>query len=508
MGSTATRSASSLAILFLGLLGAVQGSAPNIASTALVGASRDLGMSGGLLALAASTQTLAIAASVISTGLLADRIGRRKLLLAAVLLGAAGNLTVAAAFAPWMYLAGQALIGVGMGAVYAAAFAYIRILAQPEKLAAAIGVFSASVGAFTLVLTLLGGELASGNWRLAYLALPIVCAVCIPLIFWLLPAQAASAAGPNDVLGQALLAGGLVGVLYGVSRLADSFTSPLSWGPILLGVVLLAGFVVRQARGAHPFFPVSLFRSPYFLAAICAGFVYNFGNSIAFLQVTNLWQYVVGLKTSEVSLWQLPLLASGILAALLFGRLMSRGLSNQAALLIGGLTSAVGLVLLGLAYASKDFLMFLPGLVVAGAGVIIASMPYGALILKEAPKAFFGPVTSSRLTFGQLFYSLGLALSTVVVDQLTRGGVVAKLTAAGVPPTQVGSGLDAVNAYATSGTAPSSSVGQQALADASASYALAFQSLMIGVAVVLAAVAVIGFSLIRRAERANAAPTP
>ena len=57
------------------------------------------------------------------------------------------------------------------------------------------------------------------------------------------------------------------------------------------------------------------------LAAILAGFVYNFGNAVVFLQLTNLWQYVNGLKTLEVSLWQLPLLLSGIIAGLVTGRL-------------------------------------------------------------------------------------------------------------------------------------------------------------------------------------------
>ena len=80
-----------LAVPFLGVMGAIQGSAPNINSTALVSLTRDLNMGGGEVALAASLQTIAIAASVITTGLLADRLGRRKVLLAALIVGAAGS---------------------------------------------------------------------------------------------------------------------------------------------------------------------------------------------------------------------------------------------------------------------------------------------------------------------------------------------------------------------------------------------------------------------------------
>ena len=46
---------------------------------------------------------------------------------------------------------------------------------------------------------------------------------------------------------------------------------------------------------------LSPFKNPVFLAAIMAGFIYNFGNAVVFLQLTNLWQYVTGLKTLEVS---------------------------------------------------------------------------------------------------------------------------------------------------------------------------------------------------------------
>ncbi len=53
-----------LAVPFLGVLGALQGADPNIVSTALVGATRGLDMTGGLVALAASISTLALAASV------------------------------------------------------------------------------------------------------------------------------------------------------------------------------------------------------------------------------------------------------------------------------------------------------------------------------------------------------------------------------------------------------------------------------------------------------------
>jgi MFS family permease len=496
----------SVALAFLGVLGAVQGAAPNISSTALVSASRHLDMVGGTLTLAASIQTLAIAATVISTGLLADRFGRRNILMLALVVGVVGNLVIASAPAATFYLLGQALTGIGLGAVFGAAFAYVRVIADPRKLAAAIGLFTAAMMLSTLILTFAGGALASADWRLAFVLIPAVGALCVVLTPVILPRQGRIPNPKKDYLGQLLLISAIAGFLYGVSQLGNSLTAVTTLGPLALGVLLAVLFFWRESRNPNRFFPVSLFRTPVFIAAIFAGLVYNFGTAVAFLQVTNLWQYVNGLETAAVALWQLPLIATGIVAALLFGRLMTRGMSNRVALLIGAVSTSAGFVLLAVFHTSQSFLGFLPGLILVGGGVVIAAIPFGNLILKEAPAAFYGPVTSSKTTIGQFFYSIGFAVSTVVIDKMTRGGTVGRLEAAGVPPQQVGTGLDAVNAYASRGTTPKTSLGKEALADAVTSYGGAFATMMVIAGAVVLVAGVIGFLILRRhhahAERA------
>lgn len=491
---------SAFAVPLLGLFAAIQGAAPNVASTMLVGASKSLGMTGSTQALAASMQTLAIAATVITTGLMADRLGRRHVLMGALLVGAVGTVVVSIAAATWMYFLGMAIVGVGLGAVYGASFAYLKAVVAPDKLAGALGVFTAVLMVATLVFTFVGGALTSIDWRVAFLIFPVVNVIGFFLVPIFLPKQPRVKGGSLDVLGQLLLAIGVVSFLYGVSQLAKSLTAPGTLIPIVLGVVLLVAFAVWESKYSGHFFPMELFRSPVFLAAICFGFLYNFGNSVAFLQATNLWQYVNGLKTSEVSLWQLPLMIAGIGAGLVTGRLMAKGMSNRMAGIIGGAMTTVGFVCFALLHSSKSLIGFLPGLILVGAGVVVASVPYGNLILREAPAKFLGPVSSSRTTFGQFFYSLGFALSTVMIDKLTDGGIVRRLTDAGVQPNQISTGLDAVSAYASSGTAPSTSVGQQALTDAVASYGGAFRTTMLIVAVALALVTVLSAFLLRNGE--------
>ena len=238
------------------------------------------------------------------------------------------------------------LAGVGLGAVFGASFAYIRVVTPPGRIAGAIGVFGAVCGTVTLGLTFLGGSLSSIDWRLAFVVIPVGAALCIIAVRLVLPAQPPVPGGPADIPGQALLALGVVGVLYGLSHTATGLTDVLTLGPLLGGLLLLALFFRRESTNPNRFFPVGLFKSPIFIAAICAGFVYNFGTAVGFLQLTNLWQFINGLTTLEVSMWQLPFLVSGIVAALVFGRLMTRGMSNGVAVLVGSVCATVGFLLL------------------------------------------------------------------------------------------------------------------------------------------------------------------
>jgi len=498
-----------LAIPFLGVLGALQGSAPNVNSTALVSLTKALNMAGGEVALAASIQTIAIAASVITTGLLADRLGRRNVLMVALLVSAAGNAISGLAPVSTIYLLGQAVTGVGLGAVYGAAFGFIHAVAKPGKLAAALGTFGAVIGLATMIFTFMGGALVGVDWRFGFLILAALSVLAFFVVPMTLPRIPTLKNSSLDVVGQVILAVGIIGFLYGVSQLGSSLTAITTLGPLIGGAVVLVVFFVYESKARGAFYPVHIFRSPVFIAAILAGFVYNFGTAVAFLQTTNLWQYVTGVSTQDVAFWQIPLIAAGIMGALLTGRQMAKGMSNRTALLLGTLITVVGFILLALVAGQKSFWLFLPGLVIAGAGLTSVSIPFGNLIIKEAPPAQYGPVTSSRTTIGQFWYSIGFALATVMVDKLTMGGVVKKLTDAGVQPDMIGTAVTSVTQYVKTGDDPSTQAGKQALADAVTSYGTSFTTVMLASAVLMLVAGVTGMLLLKRnAERAEAAPPP
>lgn len=484
----------------------VQTADPTIASTALVESARALQMDAGLQAIAASISTLMLAATVITTGLLADRIGRRLLLVLALVLSAAGDLLVAAAFDPALFLAGRALAGIGLGAVFGASFAYIRAVVPAGKIAAAMGSFAAFSAVSMIIVSFVGGSLASLSWRLAFLIVPAVALLSVAGVLLVLPRQPRTARGPADVLGQILLALGIIGVLYGISHAATGLASPLTWAPLAGGIVLLVLFAVVEKRGAHPFFPIELFRNPGFVAAVAMGIAFNLAQAVAVLQLANIWQYVYGFSTVEVSLGQLPVTVVSVAASIYVGRRLSAGMSPATAIVVSGGATVLGFLSFALILISHDFWFFLPGILLIGFGMS-GLVPYGTLVLRLAPPAHFGAVTSSRTTIGQFGYAVGLSASMVLIDALTRDGITHRLAHAGVSPARYGEALDAIYAYTQNGTVPSGDNGKALLQGAAASYEVAFVATMGLTALIVAALSVLTVIALRRFERtAGAAP--
>ncbi len=176
---------------------------------------------------------------------------------------------------------------------------------------------------------------------------------------------------------------------------------------------------------------------------------------------------------------------------------MTRGMTAQRSLLLGGLLTAAGFTLAFFVRDATTPLAFVPAGILVALGLTAAALPYGTLVLGEAPAEFYGPVTSSRTTFGQLFYSLGTAVSTVVVTQVTIAGITSRLHATGMTDAAVSSALASVGTYAKDGVRPDAAV----FDIATAAYRDGFGAVMIGMAVIALVASIVGALLIRRAAR-------
>lgn len=485
------------AVVLLGIVAAIQVADPLLSSMALVRASAELNFTASVQSLAAGISTLALAATAIPGGLLADRLGRRGLLMVALLVGAAGQILTAISPDETVYLVGRVITGMALGIVFGASYGMLRNVSAVKSLGPAMATFNVLNGVVPVVSLVAGGVIISANWRLAYLMLPIVAVVCFILVPMMLPkVDRIPRTGRTDYVGMALLAVGVVGILYGVSMATHGLDSPTFWAPIAVALISLVLFWVREKRASSPAFPIRLLAHPAFLGAVVMGIFWNMASASASQMLPNVWQYVTHLQPSEIGVASLPQAAAGILGSVFAGMALGRGQKARTIALIGYAMMVVAFVSYFFLPATAGYLLFVPGMVLAGCGWMMNATTQGNLFITLSPAKFYGPVTSSKMAVGQFGYSLGLSGSTVAVSSLTLAGV-SDLTKGAVS----GEGnWDAITTYMAN---PTSVPTDKALAAVSSAqvqdaYMHAFGVTSMVIAAVVAVFGVVMYILLRR----------
>ncbi len=482
------------AVTLLGVIGGIQVFDPVISSVALVEAGADLKFPASTMALAAGISTLALAATVIPGGLIADRLGRRRVLMGALVVTAIGELTTSFGLSISMYLLGRVIAGIALGVVFGAAYGLLRDVSPADKLGPAMALFNVMNLVITAVVVVLAGFLTILSWRYAYLLAPLACAVCFFLIPRILPQVPKVPGGKLDILGMVLIGIGVVGLLYGVSNAAKQITSPSCWGPIIFGLFALVAFAVVESKRSYAIFPIRLLTHPAFLGAIIMGVFWNFANGAASQMLPNVWQYIEGWGTGRISVYQVFIAIFSAAGAVWGGRKLGRGSPAKTVSGIGYIMMVLGFLALAIPGTQAGILVFVPGMILAAFGWMANATSQGSLFIGLAPKKFFGPVTSSKVTVGQFGYSLGLSGSTALISLLTLNQV-SNATNGAV------SGNDAwnqVTEYLQKGTTGDSALAQVSRDAVASMYVSSFRITLVLFAAIIAIAGVLMYSQLNR----------
>ena len=231
-----------------------------------------------------------LAGSLITMGTLGDRIGRRRLLL----IGAAafGIASVFAAFSTSTetLIASRALLGVAGATLAPSTLSLIRnMFLDPAQRTTAIGIWVSSYSAGAAIGPLVGGVLLDQFWwgSVFLVGVPVMALLLIvgPA---LLPEFRDPEAGRLDLVSALLSLTSVLGVIYGLKRIAED---GLAWVPvasIVAGLAIGVLFVRRQIRSANPLIDLRLFRAPAFSASLAT---YLFGTFIGFGAFVFIAQY-------------------------------------------------------------------------------------------------------------------------------------------------------------------------------------------------------------------------
>jgi MFS family permease len=468
---------------------------PSVHNIAFVGAANTLKMSGSQRSLIASVGTLCIAAAILATGSLGDRLGRKKIMLGGLLLAAIGGVVTSTAPTAAVFTMGRVLSGVGYAASFGLSFALLREVAPGEaQLAKAVAQWLALQTLGVVVLGLVGGYLAGVGWRIAYLLPSVIALASLLFCIRTVPEAQADNPGRFDTIGLLLIAIGLVLTLDGVSASANS-----GWGssrvliPLSFGVVLLVLFAFYELHRPDPAFPIRLFGEPEMMAAALTGIAFNIANAVIVLQLSLLWQYVYRYHPFTVSLALTSFSVASIAGATWVGSLLARGVSNRTLIPAGLVAMGVAIAWMAFAWGTTPYYFFLVPLLVAGVGMMLAQTPAARLFVSEAPPQLVGAMGSSRTFFGQFGFALGLALSSSLLYGLFDPELHARMVRAGATGNDLSQVTGIVQAYVTTGNAKgfNPQLVYEVLEKATASYLNSYRLMMLILAAIIALLGVL-----------------
>ncbi|KAA1378795.1 MFS transporter [Aeromicrobium fastidiosum] len=349
----------------------------SIVGLALPSMSSDLDAGAAGVQWIVNAYTLTLAALILVGGSLGDRLGRRRVFVAGVVLFAASSVACALAPTIEVLVAARGMQGVGAALLTPGSLAIISASFAPEDRGPAIGLWSGLSGVTSAIAPLVGGWLVdTTGWRgIFWINVPLAV-----LVVWLavrhVP-ETKGEPGPIDYGGAAIAAAALATLTYGL--VDESWL----WGSG--GVGLLVVFVVHQKVTPHALVPLGLFADRIFTAAnICTFAIYGALAASGFMLVQQL-QYVSGFSPLLAGLASVPMTIIMLLFSSRAGALGSR-IGPRWPMTFGPLIAAVGLLLmLRIGEGASFWTDVLPASIVFGIGITVLVAPLTTAVLAAAP---------------------------------------------------------------------------------------------------------------------------
>src|SRR5689334_9141670 len=347
----------SLAVLAIGALGFA------LAQTTLIPTLTDLRTELGTdttgVAWVLTGYLLAAAVATPVAGRLGDMLGKRRLFVVSLLIFAAGNVVSALGSTIEVVVAGRVLQGVG-GGIVPLAISIIRDEFPAERVPGSIGLISAIFGIGGGLGLVLGGVLTDAlSYHWIFWLGAIVAALAAVAAELFVPESPVRTPGRVDVRGAVLLAAGLVPPLFAISRAnLWGWGSTRTIGLIVLGLVVLAGFVAVERRTREPLVDIDSLVEPPVLMTNVTTLLIGFGMFGSFILIPQLAEtpavsgYGFGLDATAAGLLLLPGSLVMLFAGPVSGALGAR-FGSKVPLAIGAVVTGVGLLLVGLLHDTQ-----------------------------------------------------------------------------------------------------------------------------------------------------------
>lgn len=359
-----------------------------------------------------NTYTLTLAALLLPLGALGDRLGRKPVLIAGLVLFGVAN--VAAAIAPVMevMIASRLLSGIGAALIMPVTLSVITSSFPDKERSKAIGVWSAVAGGGGILGMYLSAVLVDiASWRWLF-ALPIVLTVAALLIgARAIPNSREKAPGRFDAVGALTSIIATVGFTFALHEAPSAgWTDPVVLTTLIAAVLATVVFIVWELRIPFPLLDIRHFRSRGLSSGTTLLLVWFGVLGGVSLVLYPFFQVVLGWSGLLSTLAMMPMALLMMLASGLAPRLAAR-IGARASMVIGLTIATAGLTLMaGFVSADGGYLSVLPGLIAMGLGAGLAMTPATEAITSSLPRDQQGVASALNDLSRELGAALGIAL--------------------------------------------------------------------------------------------------
>jgi EmrB/QacA subfamily drug resistance transporter len=401
-----------------------------IVNVALPSIQEDLRFSETSLVWVVNAYMLTFGGFLLLGGRLGDLYGHRKMFLLGLTLFTLASLACGLAGTRAILIAARAVQGLGGAVVTAVALSLImNLFTEHAERAKAMGIYGFVCASGGSIGVLLGGFLTTAlNWHWIFLVnLPIGVAV-YAFCARLLPASRGPATTARlDVAGAVTVTTALMLAVYAIVNGHEwGWDSPQTMGLLGAAALLLAVFLVIEARVREPLMPLGLFRLRNVATANTAGVLWAAAMFAWFFISALYMQLVLGYSPMQVGLAFLP--ANLIMAAFSLGlsaKIVMR-FGIRAPLAVGLALAAIGLALFARAPVNGNFVLdVLPGMTLLGLGAGVALNPMLLAAMSDVEPSEAGLASGVVNTSFMMGGSLGLAVLASLAAARTDNAIAA-----------------------------------------------------------------------------------
>jgi EmrB/QacA subfamily drug resistance transporter len=376
--------------------------------------------------------SLAFAAALLPGGMLGDRFGRRRMLLIGLVIF--GVASVACAFAPSSsaFIAARAALGIGAAVILPMVLGVLPVVFSVDERPKAVAIVTAATAGGIAIGPILGGWLLTNYWwgSVFLINVPVVILALVAVAAWLPESRSAQRRRP-DLLGVLASSAGLASLTYGLIQAGQNgWSDGGTLAPVLVGIVVLVGFVLWQRRVRDPLVDLALFRSPSFAWGIVFATLVSFLMYAVIFAAPQYFQAVLGVDAQGSGLRLLPLVGGLFVGATIAQRLAAR-IGAKTTVAAGFVMMAAGLFLGATTSVASDdgFALAWIGLSGLGVGFALPTAMDAALGALSVERSGVGSavIQAARMvgtTFGVAL--LGSVLTATYRDRVDVSGLPAE----------------------------------------------------------------------------------